>query len=194
MPMVRLDVPVEWDRPTPKVVTFVEKVEKRIGEFQNDESERRLPAFVGSNFWVAYSALKWIIDAGLASGKMFCEWGSGIGGVTCLAHFLGLDACGIEIEERLVFAARQLAQEHGVPVQFLHGSYQPPGFETHTFDVTNMNAELGFSPVEFDIIYAYPWPAEERFVFSLFDRYAPGGSLLVTFHGGADLRVHRQGE
>ena len=57
--------------------------------------------------------------------------------------------------------------------------------------VGTLDAELGFSPFDFDVIYAYPWPAETAIMFELFSRFARPGGVLVTFHGGADLRVQR---
>ena len=42
------------------------------------------------------------------------------------------------------------------------------------------------------MVYAYPWPAEEKVLDRVFLRFAPVGSLLVTFHGGLDLRIRRK--
>ena len=52
--------------------------------------------------------------------------------------------------------------------------------------------ELGVDPGEFDVIFAYPWPGEEAVIEGLFERYAPTGALLLTFHGHEDLRLRRR--
>ena len=52
--------------------------------------------------------------------------------------------------------------------------------------------ELGLGPDDFDIIFAYPWPDEERLTGALFERYARAGAVLLTYHGGDDLRLRRK--
>src|SRR5215470_19355500 len=48
-----------------------------------------------------------------ARGRTFLEWGSGIGTITIMAERLGFEAVGIEIDARLVAAARELAGRVG---------------------------------------------------------------------------------
>jgi hypothetical protein len=40
---------------------------------------------------------------------------------------LGIDACGIEIEGELMDAAQQFADDFGLPVEFIRGSFIPKG-------------------------------------------------------------------
>jgi hypothetical protein len=58
---------------------------------------------------------------------MFCEWGSGLGVVTCLAALLEFDANGIEVDSTLAHASRLLAADFDVPVEFAQGNFIPAG-------------------------------------------------------------------
>lgn len=194
MPLVRLPVPVEAREPPQGISAFLSDARSRIARFVDGRGARRIPAFISCNFLLAYDALSTIATERLAPGTSFCEWGSGFGVVASLAAMLDFRACGIEIEGDLVEAARQLSGDHGIGVEFVKGSYTPPGAFTDEIDERALDAELGFAPTGFDVVFVYPWRTEERVVFTLFDRYAAAGSLLVTYHGGADLRVHRKAE
>ncbi|MHC4471180.1 MAG: methyltransferase domain-containing protein [Planctomycetota bacterium] len=194
MPLARLSVPVEPREPPQATSAFLGDARTRIAQFIEGRGDRPIPAFVSCNFLLAHDALSTIATERLAPGTSFCEWGSGFGVVASLAAMLDFRACGIEIDGDLVEAARQLSTDHGIAVEFVEGSYTPPGTFTDEIDERTLDAELGFAPTAFDVVFAYPWPAEERVVFTLFDRYAAVGSLLVTYHGGADLRVHRRTE
>jgi hypothetical protein len=120
--------------------------------------------------------------------------------VTCLASLLGFEATGIEIQPALVAAARELAERHGISTRFLQGSIFPEGWDRSCLAPGPGTAgppslrwtDPELSPAGFDIIYAYPWPAEERPILGLFERFARPGALLVTYHGGARIRVARQ--
>jgi hypothetical protein len=115
---------------------------------------------------------------------------------------LEFDACGIEIDGVLVNAARQLARDFRLPVEFICGSFIPEGSKAcfHTSDrfawlVTHeegRSEELGFGPADFDVVFAYPWPDEERVIGALFERHAGAGAVLVTYHESGDLRVRRK--
>jgi hypothetical protein len=52
--------------------------------------------------------------------------------------------------------------------------------------------QLGLGPDEFDLIFAYPWPDEERVTDNLFEHYAAEGAVLLTYHGVEDLRFRRK--
>jgi hypothetical protein len=138
----------------------------------------------------------------VAPGDRFCEWGSGFGVVACLAAMLDFDTYGIEIESDLVDAAQQLADDFGVPVEFICSSFIPAGSEA-CFDAGNAFAwlttddggtpeQLGVGPDDFDVIFAYPWPDEEEVIGGLFERHAAQGAVLLTYHGGDDLRLRRK--
>ena len=116
---------------------------------------------------------------------------------------LDFDACGIEIDGDLVLAARQLAADFDLPVEFVHDSFIPRGGESFadtaggefawlTPDGGGAYDELGLDPDDFDLIFAYPWPDEEDVIDRLFDRYAADGALLLTFHGSDDIRLQRK--
>jgi hypothetical protein len=156
---------------------------------------------VPSDFTRAYNVLRSLADADLAPGSLFCEWGSGFGVVACLAALCEFDACGIEIEDELVDAARQLADDFDLSVEFLRGSFIPrgseacleegDGFAWLTTEAACTHQEPGLAPDDADVIFAYPWPDEEQVIGDLFDRHAAVGAVLVTYHG-EDFRLRRK--
>jgi hypothetical protein len=181
------------------VHALLREATRRIARFRLDY---RVPAFVPSDFRAAYSHLRALASAELTPGNLFCEWGSGFGVVTCLAAMLGYDARGIEIEPCLVDAAQQLADDFDLPVEFVQGSFIPPGggnlvspvngFSWLTTDEGQVHQELGLDPEDFDIIFAYPWPDEERTIADLFTQYSKPGALLVTYHDLGGLRLRQK--
>jgi hypothetical protein len=52
--------------------------------------------------------------------------------------------------------------------------------------------ELGLDPEDFDVIYAYPWPDEERLTADLFARVARPGAVLATYHGEGAVRLRKK--
>ena len=122
--------------------------------------------------------------------------------VTCLAAMLEFDACGIEIEEELVAAAQQLADDFTLPIQFIRGSFIPDG-SGHCFltddgfvwlntDDPSGWKDLDLDPADFDVIFAYPWPDEDEVVGTLFECHARVGALLLTYHDGGTIRLRRK--
>jgi hypothetical protein len=194
------DVPLDLhDAEMPDDVRrFLAEAWRRIDAFQQ---ETRVPGFVASNLEQAYRVLRAVADQRLNPGGLFCEWGSGFGVIACLAAMLDFDAVGIEIEEELVAAARDLAADFNVPVEFIHGSFIPSGSNVHSErglgfawlkDEEGDPEQIGFGPDDFDVIFAYPWPDEEDIAAILFERYAAPGALLVSFHGGDTFQVRRK--
>jgi hypothetical protein len=161
-----------------------------------------VPAFAASDFAAVYGALAEVERGDLLTGKWFCEWGSGLGVVSCLAAMLGLDARGIEAHPALVRAARRLAADFGLPVEFVLGSFIPAGAEGPTLgcDFAWLSQSghrcgheaMGLGPEEFDLVFAYPWPDEEALIEALFGRYARDGVLLLTYHADGGLRLRRR--
>src|SRR5262249_38341669 len=162
----------------------------------------RVPAFVPSDFPCAYLTLRALSETGLAPGGLFCEWGSGFGVVACLAALLDFDAYGIEIEDELVEAAQELADDFGLPVEFIHGSFLPAGCDVLRSEGRKRPAfawlttdsghhDFGLEPDDFDVIFAYPWPDEEVLTADLFEQCGRAGAVLVTYHSG-DFRVRRK--
>jgi hypothetical protein len=204
MPLVDVNLPIGMTAVPSEVCRFLREAERRIERFQ---LTGRVPGFVPCDFERAYAVLRDLAAADLAPGNLFCEWGSGFGVVACLAAMLDFDASGIEIERELVEATRRLADDFGLPAEFICGSFVPPGGEAHvlaggryawlTTEADQAYAELGLRPDDLDVIFAYPWPDEERVIRDLFERYAAVGAVLVTYHGGADFQLrwkteHRQ--
>jgi len=120
---------------------------------------------------------------------------------------LEFDACGIECEGLLVDASRKLAHDFDVPVEFVCGSFIPPGGEIYTDkacataigdffwlepDSAGAYEELGRDPDDLDVVFAYPWPDEERVIEDLFDNFAAVGSLLLMHHEYQTVRLKRK--
>ncbi len=194
-----LSLPADHAPVPADVRRFLHEAQSRIDDFQRTG---RVAAFVPSDFAAAYGILRGIGDSELSRGRLFCEWGSGFGVVTCLAAMLDFTAFGIEIDGRLIDASRRLAADFDVPVEFIHGSFIPREADrlldnagplswlaTET-DACGKIREADTSDV--DLIFAYPWPDEEGVVIDLFDAYASPGALLLTHHGGDEFRLCRK--
>jgi hypothetical protein len=196
---------VEFDPPKialpPSVAALLEDAGRRIEALDNT-MRIDIPAFVPSNFELAYRALAEIAAANLATGHRFIEWGSGIGVIACLASCLGYDAVGIEIEQKLVDMAEQLARDHGIDVEFACGSFVPDGIVPRvdwvdgiawlTTEGPDGYEILDLDPDDFDVVFAYPWPGEEQVIFDLFADTAAVGSLLLTYHGMDGVKLQRK--
>ena len=178
---------------------FLRQADRRIRRYHR---RYRNSAFVPCNFSGAYGILQHLAAQAAAAGTLFCEWGSGFGVVTCLAALLEFDASGIEVDSTLVRASRRLAADFGLPVEFAHGSFIPAGdrllmraagsFAWLTTTEAPAHEELGLATEDFGIIFAYPWPDEERVLDQMFERHAGAGALLITHHGGEDFRLRRK--
>jgi hypothetical protein len=198
MPLV--DLPAcHFERPLPRSIRlFIREAKRRIERFRR---ERRVPAFVPCDFRAVYAALLALEESEYLRGHSFCEWGSGFGVTTCLAAMLGYEARGIEIEDELVDAARMLADDFGVDVEFVQGSFIPTGGDTFVDAAANCAwmtgvagggyETLGLDPADFDVIFAYPWPDEEHLTAALFESYAREGAVLLTDHEACGLRLRR---
>jgi hypothetical protein len=199
LPLIDVTLPACEGGIPADVRTLLAEAERRIEQFQRSA---RVPAFVPSDFARVYQTLKTVETTALAPGRRVCEWGSGFGIVADLAAMLEFEAYGIEIESELVDAARRLARDFELPVEFICGSFIPNGGE-HLVDVGTSFSwltpdsdtsydEIGLDPDDFDIVFAYPWPDEEYVIWTLFERYASTGAVLITFHGSDDIRVQRK--
>jgi hypothetical protein len=184
------------------VTDFIRDAQQRIDEFTELSRSEPIPAFVPSDFAAAYVSLEAIDRLGLATGRLFCEWGSGFGVVTGLAALTEFDACGIEIEPLLVEQARRLTEDFDLPCEFACGSFIPDDAEEIAINPSEMAwlstdapdayAELQLNVDDFDVIYAYPWPDEQDILGDLFDQFASDGALLCTFESPDEVLVRRK--
>jgi hypothetical protein len=199
VPLLDLSVPTR-SYPLPgDVRALLREAQKRGERLQRGG---RHPAFVPCDYAGAYAVLAGLATAALAPGGLLCEWGSGLGAVACLAALLDYDACGLEVEEKLVGAARQLAADFELPVEFACASFIPQGacrgrrrqgpFAWLSTQESAGGGELGLGPEDFDVVFAYPWPDEAGFIADLFERHGAVGAVLVTYAGGGSFRLRRK--
>ncbi len=126
---------------------------------------------------------------------------------TLCSEMLGFKVCGIEIERGLVDASRTLAGDFGLPVEFVHGSFVPPGAEAYAeeayadnnteyfrlvTDADDAYEELGLDPDDFDVVFAYPWPGEECLIEILFEKYGAEEALLLMYNQFNSVRIRRK--
>jgi hypothetical protein len=199
MPLRDVDIPCTGTPPPGDVNRLLRVADGRIERFL---LHARVPGFVPSDYVAAYGVLRALAESPVLRGRQFCEWGSGFGVVTCLAALTEFDACGIEIEGELVEQARQLAADFELPTEFVRGSFIPRGAERRvvtageyswlTTDGDYAYDDLGLSPADMDLVFAYPWPDEEAVTADLFERYAGPGALLATYHGENGFRLRRK--
>ena len=206
MPLVDVELTLHGlDLPT-DVEAFLSEADSRIASFSKI-NPARARGFVPSDFATVYRALRPIAEGQLGPCHSFCEWGSGFGAVASLAAMLEFDACGIEIDRPLFELSIALAEDSGLPTEFVHGSFVPQGGESIAEEVyisnggdffwldtnaDNAYGELGLDPDDFDLIFAYPWPGEEDVIDRLFEHFAANGALLLTYGEIDSVRVRRK--
>ena len=206
MSLVDIKISIDGSVLPDDVVAFLCEADLRVSQFVRN-SPVRVTGFVPSDFVTVYRALRAITEANLAPGTSLCEWGSGFGVVASLAAMLEFDAYGIEIERGFVDASRKLADDFGLPVEFVHGSYVPSGAEAYVeeayadnnaeshslvTDADDAYDELGLDLDDFDVVFAYPWPGEERLIENLFEKYAAEGTLLLMYNQYNSVRLRRK--
>jgi len=206
MPLVAVELENNDSALPDDVADFLREADSRISQFVRN-SPVRVTGFVPCDYVTVYHALRAIAEANLTAGTSLCEWGSGFGVVASLAAMLEFDACGIEIERDLVDGAQLLADDFGVPVQFVHGSFVPPGAEAaaeqaladnndeYFWLVTEADdtyEELGLDLDDFDMVFAYPWPGEESLIADLFEEYAADNALLLVYDQTESVYVRRK--
>ncbi len=202
MPLIDLDFLPEIKTLPDDVSAFLDEAQARLDVFVARRLDNPVLGFHPSDFPQVYHILRWIRHAQLAAGDRFCEWGSGLGVVASLAAMLGFESYGIEIDKSLVETAATLAEDFAVPVEFVHGSFIPDGFDVASEVPGSPNwlvtwgdsgyDKLDLEPEDFDVIYAYPWPGEAYQIEDLFEHVAATGTILITFHGCDEFRVRRK--
>ncbi len=203
MPLKEVRLSIIEERLPRAMQTFLQEADLRIEQFIANRRVR-ISGFVPSDFVTVFHALNSVVDADVATGNMFCEWGSGFGIVAMMAAHFDFESYGIEIEGSLVEAAREMADEFDLPVEFIQGSFVPEGAESllegaNQSDVMWLNtesdeayAEMGLTVRDFDLIYAFPWPGEEDMITNLFEQYASPGALLLTYGHLDGVRIRRK--
>lgn len=206
MSLVNIELPNHQRPLLSKLLAILAESEHRIDAFLGSR-EGALSSFVPSNSQRVAHALCGIMDAGLSSGTRFLEWGSGFGVATILADAMGYEAAGIEAERVLVESARQLAHDFSSSARFIRGSFIPAGGDvlipTSIYrddenlawlvaETDDAYDQLEGQADEFDLIFAYPWPGEERTIERLFDAYAAEGALLLTYHENDAVYLKRK--
>jgi len=206
LPLVTIELSISDVELPGEIAAFLEEAEARINEFVRQHAVRPT-GFVASDSATVYRALRAITEANLSTGTTCCEWGSGLGVAASLATMLGFEACGIEIEESLVEASRQLAADFELPVDFVHGSFVPAGAESLAeesytdnsseflwvvTDADDAYEQLELDPVDFDLVFAYPWPGEDDLIANLFERYAAEEALLLTYDQFDSIYLRRK--
>ncbi|MBI5723933.1 MAG: hypothetical protein HZA50_08250 [Planctomycetes bacterium] len=202
MPLVRVNLPDVLPPVPPEVERFIVDARSRIDSFIESRLDEPIHSFVPSDFSLVYGALRHVADSHLAAGPLFCEWGSGAGAVTCLAAMVGFDACGIEFEPDLVELSTRLAGNYNLKAPIYQGNLVPHGGQKIAEEVSEFEwlAVGGDDPYgqmerqidDFDVIFAYPWPGEQRVIERLFDRFAFDGALLMTYNGIEGMRLFRK--
>lgn len=167
--------------------------------FDRDVRHHRWHSFVPAD----YDRVLTVLTELRQPGMRFLELGSAMGIITVMADLLGYEACGIEIDERLVRMAREVAVRYESKARFAAGSFLPQGWVWRPRDGDGRLGtigegesgylELGLSLDDFDLVYAYPWGGEEATLLDLFRAHgAPDGHLLLHLVSG-ELRLLRQG-
>lgn len=201
----RIEIPeLRW--PLEQHVELINEGNRRADRFtENRQSAKRdtIHNFVACDFGLVGAAIDFIARNHLASGDAFCEWGSGLGVATMIAHLSGFRACGIEVEAELVNQSSELAADLGIDVTYFEGSFLPDEMDDarseSIADVENVDLdspsaypEMGKMIDDFDFIFAFPWPGEHFFFEEIFDRYAADGALLLTYDGRNGVNLQRR--
>jgi hypothetical protein len=161
---------------------LVEAVRERVLALPGDDRGD----YVGSALSAVNRVLRRVQAEGLASGQLFCEWGSGVGGVCVVAALNGFTPIGIEIQGELVEAARSMVKDPGDEDLAAATSHMRLSFDCRAWDA------LGVGPEDCHVVFAYPWPGEEACVDGVFRRHAAPGALLLTFHDWERVLVQRK--
>lgn len=206
MPLVEIEISNHGSVLPDEIDRFLREADMRVSQFL-ENNPRRASSFIPSDFKTVYHALQAITDENLAPGDMMCEWGSGFGVVASLASMLEYTACGIEVDQDLVDAARRLADDFGLPVEFALGSFIPSGAELiaeeayvennaeYSWLITDAEDgydELQCSLEDFDLVFSYPWPGEDYLIANLFEKHAAEGALLLTYDYPETMRLRRK--
>lgn len=189
--LVQLPVCLSDDMPSFRETALIDAAAALAAQMQSLTGDDRIPALVTSSGLVAWRFLNAAAALCETDKPRFCEWGSGIGSVSCLAALRGWKVTGIEIEPRLVAVARKFAADHGVTVRFVEGSYRPDALYGGGRAETSVTDHDRFDPFAFDIIYIYAWPAEKQAVTEMIARHGRSGTIFMRYGGGVTCEAFR---
>lgn len=188
-----------------ELVDRLAKAAGRIQSFQDRWDRPQIEQFVAADYAHVYQAIRWTLATQIRIGDRFLEWGCGFSVVSAMASTLGLDVVGIESESELLAQGRQTIADwfatSGEGPELVCGNFLPPGAEGLADDpmlpslghpVPSAYKTIGLDLDDFAIVYSYPWPGEDEFHETVFDRHAAAGALLLMFCGPNDLRLMRK--
>lgn len=186
MAQVLVDLPIVLTGVAPPVRDreLIADAARIAADLAAERDPDRIPGLVTSNGVIALDFLTAAEPYIARKDPTFCEWGSGIGIVTCLARRLGWNAIGVEIEPRLIATSRILAARHHVDVAYHRCSYKPDALFEPDSTPEDFDTGHGFGLFDFDVIYAYLWPAERDAVTAAIGRHARDGTIFLRYGGG----------
>ena len=206
MALEDLRIEVSDRRVPPEIQRIIDASDKRIDSLFASGENKRVPKYIPSDPVAFYGALDFLTRSDLPLGRVFCEWGSGMGVASCIAAELGYDSYGLEIDPSMAKAARDMIEDLALDVTILETSYVPVGFESYSgiggeYLITDgsptsliyegMDQEIA----DIDVFFVYPWPMEQEFMQELFDRIAVEGAILISYHkDGEVLALRKSGE
>lgn len=192
-----------------EIATMLAEADRRCNAFFDSGLGHRYPRYLPSDPAVVHAAMMALEEAGHLRGKVFCEWGCGLGIATCMAAMIGYEAYGIEIEDELADLATQLAEDLKIPVEILHSSYLPEGYEecdgiggkdllapeattSRGESIDTTPAYDGLDPYDVDLFFVYPWPGQEEFMMDLFKAVSNEDAILLVYHCDGEITAYRQ--
>ena len=203
MPLAEIPVPADLNkRPfSQPSENAIDQAHEAIERFMLAD-EHFFDNFVNCDFHLVDQAISWVVENHLLAGNRFLEFGSGFGAVTILASIHGMTASGIEIEQPLVDQANSLADQLQVDADFYCGSFIPrdiDGYANLAAEVQHVDTsagdvydQMGVNVDDFDMMFAFPWPGENGFFESVFERTAAQGALFLTYNGIEGIHLHRK--
>ena len=179
---------------------LIEEGHEIWARFDRDVRLHRWHSFVPAE----YDRVLDVLVALRRPGLRFLEWGSATGVITIMADLLGYEAYGIELDERLVEIAVDVAARYGSGARFVVGSFLPEGYAWRPRDGDGRLGTVGQGPSgylslgrpldDFRLVFAYPWGGEEGMMLDLMRAHgAPDATLLLQRVSG-DVDLVRKGK